>query len=371
MKKVKIVIAGSGFAGLKAALMLNKLKPDIDITVVDKNWIHLYVASLYKLDLGEVAPTDIGFDLTKLYKNKGINFVNDAVKQIDYKNNLLKCKNNNYNYNYLILALGCETNYFDITGLEKYGFPLKTIDHALRIKESIRTKMKNKNLSIIIGGGGLTGVEVASELIDWGKKVFNKKLNISIIESSDSVVKELSENVGHFAQTYLEKQGVKVNLSNSVIKVDKNFVYLKNGTQLRFDVLIWAGGIKASSVLTQSGLRSNNKGCLAVTNTLRLVGIDNIFSAGDCSWCIDFKTGKSIPQTAHNAIEQGRIAAINVALELEKKKLLSYELKPTPVIMSLGHKMAILVYKNLVLYGKTVLWLKALVEKFYLFSCKR
>ena len=74
MKGHKIIIAGSGYAGLKAALTLKKLKPELDITVIDKNWIHLYVASLYKLDLGEIAPTDIGFDLAKLYKNKKITF---------------------------------------------------------------------------------------------------------------------------------------------------------------------------------------------------------------------------------------------------------------------------------------------------------
>lgn len=371
MKRHKIIIAGSGYAGLKAALTLKKLKPELDITVIDKNWIHLYVASLYKLDLGEIAPTDIGFDLAKLYKNKKINFVKDSIKLIDYKNNIIICKNNSYKYDYLILALGSETNFFGIQDLEKYGLPLKTINHALNIKEAIRTKIKNKHLSIIVGGGGLTGVEVASELVDWAKKTFNKKLNISVIEAGDHLVKELGERVSSFTQRYLERQGIKIYLANPVVKADKNFIYLKNGSQIKYDVLIWTGGIKATTVLADSGLRANNKGCLAVTDTLRLVGIKNIFSAGDCSWCMDYKIWKLVPQTAHNAIEQGKTAAINICNEIDKNKLLSYELRPSPVIISLGHKMGILAHKDKMVSGLPIIWLKNLVEKYYLFSCKR
>lgn len=371
MKKVKVVVAGSGFAGLKTALTLKKLNKDLDITVIDRYWIHLYASSLYKLDIGEISPSDIGFDLAKLYKKKGINFVEDSVKKIDYKKNIVKCKNNSYKYNYLVLALGCETNYFNIPNLKKYGLPLKTIDDALKIKEAIRTKIKNKNLSIIIGGGGLTGVEVASELVDWGKKNFNKKLNIFIVEALDHLVRELGEKTSHFTLNYLEKQGIKINLSNPIIKVNKKFVFLKNGSQLKYDMLIWAGGIRAPSILSDSGLRSNNKGCLAVTNTLRLVGINNIFSAGDCSWCFDYKTRKFVAQTAHNAIEQGKIAGYNIAREIQKEKLISYQLSQAPVIMSLGHKMGVFVYKDLMVYGRPVLWLKALIQRFYMFNAKR
>ena len=155
MSKIKkVVVAGSGFAGLKAALTLRKLNNSLDITVIDKNWIHLYAASLYKLDIGEIAPSDIGLDLAKIYKNKKINFVVDIIRKVDYKNNKVECKNNVYKYDYLILALGCETNYFDIPRLRKVGLPLKTIEDALKIKEAIRSRIKN-NLSIVVGGAAL------------------------------------------------------------------------------------------------------------------------------------------------------------------------------------------------------------------------
>lgn len=371
MKKAKIVIAGSGYAGLKAALTLRRLKPEIDITVIDRTWIHLYVSSLYKLDLGEVSPSDIGFDLAKLYKKKKINFAQDTIKKIDYKKDIVRCKNNSYKYDYLLLALGCETNYFDIPNLRRYGLPLKTIDDALRIKETIRTKIKNKKLSIIVGGGGLTGVEVSTELVDWTKKTFKRKISISIVEASQRLVREFGEDVSYFVEKYLEKQGIKIYLSNPVMRADKNFVYLRNGSRIRYDVFIWAGGIKASSMLSDSGLRSNNSGCLAVTNTLRLVGVKKIFSAGDCSFCIDYETGKPVAQTAKNAIEQAKIAAFNVALELDKKKLIPYKLRPGPIMISLGYHMGVFVYNGLMLSGRSVLWLKYLVEKMYLYSCKR
>lgn len=267
--------------------------------------------------------------------------------------------------------MGAQTNYFDIAHLKKYSLPLKTIDDALKIKEAIRTKINKKALQIIIGGGGLTGVEVSCELLDWAKKNFAKKLNIHLIEAKDSLVSELSHKASKFTENYLQRQGIKVHLLNSVVNTDKKFIYLKDGSKLKYDVFIWAGGIMAQDVISSSGLRSNDKGCLAVTNTLRLVGIKNIFSAGDCSYCIDLKTRTRAPQTARQALLQGEIAAKNIILEIQKKKLISYSLKPSPIIMSLGHKMGVLVYKNLTIHGRIVLILKKLIEIFYLSRAKR
>lgn len=360
----EIIVLGGGFAGVSALLKLSKLLPEdeANITLIDVNSYHLFTPSLYEVATNEEPKKNIAIPYSEIFERR-IKFVQGKVKNIDTPNHLIHLEDEtNYSYDFLVLSLGSEPSYFEIAGLKKYSLPLKGLEDAVKIREAIEKKYhekdhEGKEVSIVVGGGGFSGTELTAELTRYRDRLskHHKKskdlVKISVIQGSKSLLKELDPKVSNIAHKRLEKDGVNIYLGAHIKSVDEKSVETEDDKKYPYDVFIWTGGVKANSVLYESGFKTNGKGQVSVNENLQVVNFDNIFAIGDVAEFADPVTNKPAPGVAEVAEDEGKVAAENIHRSLNGSELTKYKYLHVGYIVPLKGRFAVADFKKFRLIG--------------------
>ncbi|HXF44297.1 MAG TPA: NAD(P)/FAD-dependent oxidoreductase [Candidatus Paceibacterota bacterium] len=397
-----IVILGGGFGGVQAALTLEKkLKRlqvwnDYEIILVDKEPYHTFTPLLYEVATTSKNLADyielkslVSFPFAELFKNKNIRVANDNVIHIDVQEGLVHLKQSKIRFEYLIVALGAETNYFNMFGLEDHAFPLKTFMDAIRLRDAIWSKVEagEERLRVVIGGGGPTGVELASEIKEWVcelKEEVNKSCNfdVMIIEGSENILPGFDERVVKKVERRLKKIGVVLIRNERVDKVTQKEIILASGERIAYDILVWAGGVKAIPLTEKMPVKKEKRGRIEILSGLECLPENanlkihsKIYAIGDIACILNPETNLPVPQIARAAITQGKIAAKNIIEDIKKqnyltKKVKQYVYKPMnyPYIIPVGGKYVIAKIGPMVISGLLAWFFKGIVELNYLLS---
>ncbi len=309
---INVIILGGGFAGVRAAITLrNKVgSHDLHIIIIDKNSFHTFTPSLYEVATAEESQGNVVIPYKYIFKNP-FEFVEGSVERIDAtEQKILLDKNREYTYDYLICALGSETADFGIEGIKEYAIPMKTLEDAIKIKKALKNAKK-----IIVGGGGFSGTELACELM-----THKGHLDITLIQGSSILVKELGDGVSLLAKKRLEKGNVHLALGERIKKVTKDAVEVESKKIFPYDVFIWTGGVKSNNLL----------GKVEVDEFLRVNNYKNIFAVGDMV----------IPGVAPKAEKMGEIAAENVLRSIKREALASFSYRHLGYVVPLGSHFA-------------------------------
>lgn len=375
----QIIVLGGGFGGVSALIKLSKLlsKEDAKITLIDINSYHLFTPSLYEVATSEEPKRNIAIPFSEIFDGK-IKFVQGKVKNIDIPNHLIHLTDTtNYSYDFLILALGSETAYFNLPGLKKYALPLKSLEDAVKIREEVEAKYhqkihKGQSLNIVVGGGGFSGTELVAELIRYRERLsaHHKKPNdlvkISIIQGQDSLLNELDPKISNIAQKRLEKDGVSLSLGERIKSVDEKFVITEDGKKYPYDVFIWTGGVKANSVLIESGFKTNGRGQVSVNENMQVVNSNNIFAIGDIAEFAAPITNKPAPGVVEVAEDEGKVAARNIYAVIKGLKLAQYSYLHIGYVIPLKGRFAVADFKKFRLIGFSGWVIQQLVHLYYL-----
>jgi len=333
----QIIILGGGFAGVAAAVALKKhVKENLfSVTLVDKYVAQTFTPSLYEVATSEEPQKNIAIPFSEIF-GTAITVKQTTVTTIDTKNQKVLVENGEaMNYDYLIIALGSESADYGIEGLKQYAMPLKWLEDAVAIKEKIKNQCCkdgecNKKTQIIIGGGGFSGTELAAELLTYKDRLakqFNLAkdcLEVSIIQGSDRLLNELDPHVSDIAQKRIAGPMTHFCFGGHIKKVTDKEISTDDGKTYPYDIFIWTGGIKGSSVLSKSGLPVNKKGQLPVNEQLQMKDTTNIFVVGDAAEFTDPKTKQFAVTVAQVAEDEGKIAGENVYRLITNKPLLNY-----------------------------------------------
>lgn len=312
-----VVVLGGGFAGVRAALTLkNKIKShDIHVTLIDQNSFHVFTSFLYEVATAEESQRNVVIPYKSIF-NHQIEVVQGKVQKIDSKKQTIFLDNQKeYSYNSLIFALGSDTEYFDIAGVKEYGIPLKTLTDAVKIKNALKALRATDRNKIIVGGGGFSGTEFACELA-----THKGLLDITLIQGSQILLKELRDGVSLLAKKRLEKGNVHLVLGEHIKKVTKEIVEVESGKTFPYDIFIWTGGVSSNKLL----------GDIEVDKSLQVKDQKNIFAAGDVI----------APGVAPRAEKMGEIAAENVLRLIKGEPLLPYRYHHIGYIVPLGSHFA-------------------------------
>jgi NADH dehydrogenase len=164
-----VVIVGGGFGGLEAALTLRSLAGDaVTITLVDRDGFHSFIPSIHEVSSGKITSRSIQIPLETMLAPAGVRFVRDAVIAIDHTNRRVSTAARVLDYDYLVLATGAENHFFGVPGAEEFSFRFRTPDDAERIHAQLVRLLEEeqKDVHLVLAGGGTEGVEVAGELLD-------------------------------------------------------------------------------------------------------------------------------------------------------------------------------------------------------------
>lgn len=377
-----ILILGAGFGGISAALSLERSlgrKSDFKITLVDRNGFHLFTPSLYEVatvygliedGFAGYLRTSVAVPVAEILKDKKVDFIQAEVKEINLKERFVSTNGGNrLPFDYLVVALGGETEFYGIPGVREYAFNFKEIDDAIAIYKKILELQKGniKTLKMGIIGGGFTGVELAAELGCCVKKIIKqcqldkKCVEIHLFQAGPTILEAIGERPRKVIEKRLKKMGIQIHMNSPVIEVKPNSISIKDQGELNgFDLIIWAGGVRGSRLLENTGLNLTKKGTIEVNEFLE--ADKKVFVIGDCATRIDPKTQKPIPAMAYVAYDAGKTAAKNIVNRINGKKLEPHRPFYDAWIAPVGGKWAYFHYKGFEIAGFTGYLLRQLVD---------
>jgi len=325
----QILILGGGYGGVLTALTARKYlsAADANITIVNRFPTHQIITELHRLAGGTIAEKAVSLPLTKLLGDKKVNIVVDSVKEIKPNEKQVVLESGTvYKYDALVVALGSETNYFGIPGLEENSLVLKSVADANRIREHVEARLDaykksgNKaDATIVVGGGGLTGVELVGEFADKLPEVCRSKgidfndISLYCVEAGPAVLPIFPKVLIERAVSSLEKRGVNFITSVAITEATKSTVSLKDGRTLESSTIIWTGGVKGNPVVGGSGL-AEDRGRSTVTPTLQSTSHADVFLAGDCAVVFPEGSERPYPPTAQLAWQMGETVGYNLSV---------------------------------------------------------
>ncbi|MDV6169857.1 NAD(P)/FAD-dependent oxidoreductase [Flavobacterium sp. DG1-102-2] len=357
----KIVIIGGGFAGVNLAEKLAN-KEGIHVTLVDKNNYNFFPPLLYQVATGFIEVSNITYPFRKLFAGKkNISFRMGSLEKIIPEDKRIILDNGQLQYDELVIATGTESNYFGIENIRKNGIPMKTIDDAVNLRNTILLKAelatriedpeeRAKLTTIVIAGGGPTGVELAGMLSEIKKNVLSKEypelasqqVTIYLVDAIDVVLGPMSKKSQQYTHDTLVKMGVKVMLGKQVKDYVDDTVFFADGTTIPTKLLIWTAGVAAK---TFEGLPEESYGRgkrLLVNEFNQVTGLQNIYAIGDtCLQTTDKKFDKGHPQLAQVAIQQGKKLAKNFIALQQNKKLTPFAYHDKGTMAIIGRSKAV------------------------------
>lgn len=226
-------------------------------------------------------------------------------------------------YGRLVLALGSEENDFGTPGAKAHCLFLNTTQQAVKIRDALLVAAlrlahgQQQTLSVLIVGGGATGVELAAELrhaIDelqlYAQGLRPQQITLTVVEAADRLLSANPVPLSDYAASVLRRQNVQLVLGEQVKGVDASGVVLGNGQRIEAQLKIWTAGIQGPRVLAAiPGLPLSPSGRVRVDARLRCTGLPDVYALGDCAEWTDPATGKPAPYTAQVAAAQARYLA--------------------------------------------------------------
>ena len=353
MKSVHVVIIGGGYGGIRALERLAHHR-SVRITLIDKNPYHYMQAEVYDFIANKVDMSHIMIDLPSFTKSfSSVRFVCEEVNTIDPTHNQVATQTETFTYDRLIIASGSRTYFPDfIPGLREHTYGVKSIPAALNFKQQFEKAIFNRiesqtqgcevtPFNIVIGGAGLSGVEIAAEMAAYANSFYQngnfgcRGIDVYLIDAYESILYGMDPFLIESAYRRLTELGVHVWHNNRISEVRPQEILLDNGKTLRFEFMIFTGGIAASTLTKYLGFETNPKGHLIVDEMLNIPGYDTIYAVGDVTHGQD-KEGKFIPPTAQFAERGAEHAAENILRSLEDKPKKPFKYTNQGIMIALG-----------------------------------
>ena len=356
-----IVIIGGGFAGINLAKALTNEK-GITVTLVDKNNYNFFPPLIYQVATAFLEPSSISYPFRKFFAGKkNLQFrLGEFLKVIPTENKII-LNNGELVYDQLVFATGAETSYFGMENVRKNAIPMKTLNDAIEMRNTLLKNMekaaickdirkRRKLLTIVVAGGGPTGVEVSGMFAEMRKSILIKEYpeldttasNIYLVDGGDALLSPMSVASQQDTLEAVTKLGVVVKLNTRVVDYKEDTVFFADGNTIQTKNLIWAAGITAREF---EGIpaESYGRGKRMLTDAFNKVnGTTNIFAIGDtCIQLTDENFSQGHPQVAQVAIQQGLNLADNFKNLLQQKALKPFIYKDKGSMAIIGKNKAV------------------------------
>ncbi|HEY8748841.1 MAG TPA: NAD(P)/FAD-dependent oxidoreductase [Tepidisphaeraceae bacterium] len=376
-KKTRVLILGGGFGGVYTALHLEKMTgPDVQITLVSRDNYFLMTPLLFEAGSGVLEPRHAVNPIRPLLNRA--QFVEADVQAIDVEKRVVSVKlasrvePETLSYDHLVLALGGITNLSLVPGAEN-ALTFKTLGDAIYLRNQVirlfewadvekDPRRKQAQLTFVIVGAGLVGMELMGELNAFTRNVAGLYKNVDLgqlrfelIESGPQIAPEFDEKLANYSAKVLAKRGVNVRTNTKVSRIHSDRIDLPDGTTIEAQTIVVATGVAPSPLLRSVMLPKDHKGRVQTDATMRVQGTADIWALGDCA-AIPDATGKPYPPLAQHALREAKQLAANIAATVsgQSPKPFIYHNKGT--LAALGHfKGAGKVY-GISIYGFVAWW---------------
>jgi NADH dehydrogenase len=374
---MKVVIAGAGFAGLKLARSLNK-KKGFEVVLLDRFNFHQFQPLFYQVATSSLDASNISFPLRKAFQGSP----NIHIRMVDLEEvrpleNKVITNSEEIVYDVLVMATGADTNFFGNKNLIEYAFPMKSTVEALQLRHRLIQNFEEalsaadeltlqKLLTIVIVGGGPTGVELSGAIADMKRFVLPKdypeidfrKMKIYLLEGSPKTLGTMSEESSKQSRHYLENLGVTVMTGTVVKDYDGENVMLTNGETIPSSMVIWAAGIKGNVPpgIDPSLIVKGNR--VKVDRFNKVLGTSNIYAVGDLAFMQTPRYPNGHPQVASVAIAQAATLGKNLVRAAKGEQEKDFEYHDKGSMATVGRNLAVVdIPKPKLHLGGLVAWI--------------
>lgn len=338
---MRVVILGAGYAGVAVARRLGKalgVSGAAHITLVNAHPHHVFVTELHKVAAGTARPEDVSIPVHRAVP-EGVHVEIDVVTDIDPKKRLVMLESGRtLAYDRLVVALGSSPEFYNIPGLAEFSLGLSSLPTAVVINERIRdavcmAEQAGRQAHVVIGGGGLTGVELAGELAHE----LMRGHRITLVELGPTLLPGQPERMAREAEHMLGQMGVTVRTGVGLKAVSSGRAVLTNDEIIAFDVLLWAGGVRGNWLVGRT-FACDKRDRAYVDEYLRAVDYPDVYILGDAALAKVPGSGEPVPQTAQAALQQARVVAEHIVHSVKKSAgtVPAYDGKNKGVLVSIG-----------------------------------
>jgi NADH dehydrogenase len=332
-KPFHVVVLGAGFGGLTFCKHFHH--PNARITLVDRTNHHLFQPLLYQVATCALSATDVAQPIRGILSNRpDITVLLDKATGFDLAQKKVFLEKSTLDYDYLVLALGGHTGYFGHHEWEQFAPGLKTLDDALRLRSRILFAFEkaeseteplehDRLMTIVVVGGGPTGVELAGSFAELTRTVMNldfrridpAQAHVILLEGGPRILSHLPPSLSEKAKWQLIHLGVDVKTDTQVKNIREGVVELVNGKIIKAGNIVWAAGVASSPLTKKLGCELDRGGRVKVNPDLSLPGHPEIFAIGDLALVLNADC-KPVPGVSPAAMQMGKHVAKIIAAEI-------------------------------------------------------
>lgn len=355
----RIVVAGAGFAGLKLVRLLKD--QGFQLVLIDRFNFHQFQPLFYQVATAGLEPSAIAFPLRKIFqKAEDVHIRLAEVVRIDTGGKCITTSLGELSYDMLVLATGAATNFFGMQEIADASLPMKSVGEALNLRNTILQNYEaaltsedqariESLLSIVIVGGGPTGVELAGALAEMRNYVLPKdypelnfhQMQIYLVEATGSLLGTMSASSARKASAFLKKLGVNVLTDVQVTGFENNTVLLNNHENLKANTLIWAAGIRGEMPDGIDRAHTGRGNRLIVNEFNEVEGLDSVYAIGDIALMKTRRYPNGHPQVAQVAIQQARNLASNIRRKAKLRPLVPFTYMDKGSMATIGRNKAV------------------------------
>ncbi|PNY80133.1 NAD(P)/FAD-dependent oxidoreductase [Deinococcus koreensis] len=345
---MKTLILGAGYSGLAVATKM-KPAPNLESLLIEQNAYHVFYTRLHE---AAAHNTRVTLPLAPLLRGTGVQMEQAQVDVVDVDAREVTLKDGRVlTYDTLVIGLGSVTNFYRIPGLYENATELKQLSDADEIFTFVNRAFSSEyqgQRDIVVGGAGLTGVELVTELAQRAVLLSKERglppFQIHLVEAGPKILPVLDDALRAKAMQTLEEYGINVLTGHRLMQAtaDSVTVQTSDGTQkvIPAGKIIWTGGIQARDIVRGERIEKGPGGRIAVDEFLRAKGYPEVFIVGDMGLALN-QEGKPVPTTAQHAGQQGRLTGKNIMRLSRGDELEPYEPTTLGEFVSLGGLMAV------------------------------
>jgi NADH dehydrogenase len=379
----RLVILGGGFAGLDVARAIGRshaAREYWDTVLIDKENFFQFNPLLPAVAVGAVETRHIVYPLRQMAKHRHIRFHKNKAIRVDLARREIKLHNNLVQpFDVLVIAVGSVTNYYGVEGAVEHTRPFKTVVDAMTLRARVvelfemaeqaeSVGQRRRLLSFAIVGGGVTGVEVAAELIEMARDTLLPRypslspqdLTVTIVEGGTRLVPSAKPEHAEYVHRFLERRGVRVLLGTPVRRVEPKRLILPDGRAIEGFTLLWTAGVCPPPLVRELPLSFHKDGRALVDEQLRAIDaggkpIENVYVAGDCA-ASPRRDGGYQPALSQTAVAMGAYMGETLVGRARGRPAEPFRFKDAGYIISLGKHSSVVSLFGVSVSGK-IAWL--------------
>jgi NADH dehydrogenase len=333
-REALVVVLGGGFGGLTFCQQFRH--PSARVTVVDRTNHHLFQPLLYQVATAGLSAPEIAQPIRSILAHRpDVTVLLDRVMDLNLAERQVFLDKSVLAYDYLVVALGGCTSYFGHPEWEEFAPGLKTLEDALRVRSRVLLAFEKAEntadaaergalLTIVIVGGGPTGVELAGAFAELARTVLKRdfrridpaQARIILIEAAPAVLGHMPSDLAESARRQLEGLGVQVRTSTRVSAIQRGEVRLATGEIIRAENILWAAGVSAVPLTRKLGTELDRSGRVKVNPDLSLPGHPEVFAIGDLALVLQ-ENGEPVPGVSPAAMQMANHVARIIGDELD------------------------------------------------------